>query len=367
MKTPWLPVPVVSFAIMLLACSTPNARFCETSADCDQADECNQSSQTCVAAARPDADLADEPEATDTCASQCLPSAPLGWAGPMARSAATSGRAPASCDGAYADEFALKSGDISVSNDCECSCSTASGLSCSSAFLTEWTSDETSCEINQCQTVGSTCTANSTSVGTSGCGTALLSNMTDEGVLRARMGNLSGGTCAAPGVTGNASSQFESQTRLCETELSRAGCEEFEVCAPPPSAGFQQQLCIVQEGNTACPVDSFYSERFVVFEGIDDQQSCSASSCSCSAPSGSCGGKIELRGGDGFTCGPVLATLQGATTPFASDDFCAATPAGVTRARYVVDLDNRSCARSGQGSVSGQATGTGASTICCSK
>lgn len=377
MKSSHLTIAIVCLLASVGACTSSNAHFCQNRSDCLAGERCESESQACVPNLEPDAAplLAID---GGICNTQCMASAPLGWLGPMARSVA-SAEAPAECSESFSEEHSLLFSDIVVDNDCACSCGKTTKQSCSMAKIQEWTRDEPSCEFNECSVSaplnggsgsGSGCIEDTLQIAHDSC-PEVQSTMKNSNVIKGTLGSLSGGSCTAPTATGTTSSSFETQTRLCQAELSGVGCAAEEVCAPTLDDDFEAGLCIVQEGEHACPESSTYTERFVVFDSIDDSQSCDASSCSCAVPTGSCGGQIELRAGNEFSCGAILATLKGASGtigPIGSggSNLCAARPAAFARVTYSPDLANRTCPRSGLASVVGQASGAGATTICCS-
>jgi hypothetical protein len=370
MNTPWLKLALFSL-VLAPGCFSDNADFCDVDEQCSGSQVCNAESNTCEAAGPAgegaDAGAPDE----EVCDDSCLPSTPEGWTGPVARADAPTGEELPGCSEVFSEDLGVMNSEIIEQGSCDCECGDASGLSCGSGSLNEWTQTESTCELGQCNVIatgngGSGCFEDSISIAPNSCVT-IPDFLKDEDFLRAGFGTLSGGSCSAPSVSGELSSAFGSQTRLCQLPAENEGCESGEVCAPEAPADFAEGLCIVQEGEHECPIGSGFTERTVLFTGIDDQRSCDTGSCSCDAPTGSCGGKIELHNGgfDEDRCTSVLATLQGSTGFFGNSNFCQALPAAATTATYLVDLEGRDCRRSGEAGITGESVGTGASTLCC--
>ncbi|MCP4449087.1 MAG: hypothetical protein GY811_27690 [Myxococcales bacterium] len=373
MKTPWLNAPLLALvSASLIACESPNPEFCETNEQCGTAASCDVSANECRTEAGPDAGEetevvpADPGESCDA-GRQCIKTAPNGWIGPVAKAEAAAGNDLAGCAGDFDEEVGLFGSEIALSGSCDCECDSPTSLTCGNGFVTEWTSpSEGACEQNVCDVLGGSCTETYQTLFPGVC-TRILSNMKDGNFLRARLGKILRGTCETPEVAGNLSSNFENQTILCEAKLVSAGCEEDELCAPAGPEGFGEGLCIVREGEHDCPADFGYTEKTLLFTGLDDNRACDVGSCECEAPTGTCGGKIELHkgGADEETCFAPLATLEQSSSAFGDDNMCQALPALATTVRYVPDTNAHSCQPAGSAEVAGSAVGTGATTICC--
>lgn len=368
MKTPWIRIILLSTLLWQGACSTPNAQFCESDGDCGPTELCNLGSQICEAVAQADAGSngeIDETEAVCDENDRCVPPAPTGWLGPVAKVTAPAGAELPSCDGDFASDLGVLGSELQESGSCSCACGTASDLGCSNATLREWTSSESSCEIGVCDVVGGTCLENQQDIFPNEC-EEINASLEDEAFWQARFGQLTGGSCGTPSASGELSSEFGSQTRLCMAEAANEGCEEGDVCAPEVPEGFEEGQCIVRPGDRECPADSPYTERTLLFSSIADSRTCGTDTCSCSAPTGSCGGEIELNDASEFAAATtVFAVLQASTSPFGSDNLCTASLSQARTACYSVDLDSRSCRLSGQSEILGEAREIGATTACC--
>jgi hypothetical protein len=61
---------------------------------------------------------------------------------------------------------------------------------------------------------------------------------------------------------------------------------------PAQKAPFDEQLCVYQRGDLACPAGP-YRNKSVYFTGVDDTRSCTA--CDCSSPTATtCSGSMQL-------------------------------------------------------------------------
>lgn len=365
MNTPWLKLALFSL-VLAPGCFSDNADFCDQDDQCGESQVCNTASNTCEAAlAGADAGAPEVEE--EVCADTCLSSAPEGWTGPVARADAAMGDTLASCGEVFSNDLGVMNSDIIELGSCDCECGDATGLSCTNGFLREWTTNsESACELNSCDIINGSCFDITQTIFPNTC-MEISSAVRDDPFLRATFGNLRGGSCSAPSVSGELSSAFGSQTRLCGLPANSTGCESGEVCAPEAAEDFAEGLCIVQEGEHECPIASGYTERTLLFTGIDDQRSCDTGSCSCDAPTGSCGGKFEFyNGGVNDLCIGALATLQNGTGPFANNgNLCQAIPANATTTAYVIDLEGRDCQQNGSPATNGESVGTGTSTVCC--
>jgi hypothetical protein len=370
MTSRWLTHALLPLLILpIAACFSPNDEFCDSDEQCAESQSCNLERQTCQAlpaqAAEPDAGAGTGEQET-ACGESCVAAAPIGWNGPVARSVGAEGEAPSDCGDVFSVDLGLASTEIIQEGSCGCSCGDAAGLSCSPAFLKEWESSEASCELKQCDVIGGDCVESVQTVPLNSC-LEISFVMRDFPILTANFGHFVGGSCGAPTANGELSSHLGAQTRLCKIPEVSEDCGEDGVCAPALPDGFDEELCIVREGEHSCPLLGGYSERTLLYTGVEDQRTCDADSCSCAVPSGSCGGQVKLHSDGNVTnpCGTTLATIQGSTSPFNSGNLCQATPATATTVSYSVDLSGRSCSASGDAGIAGESVGTGTRTLCC--
>jgi len=135
--------------------------------------------------------------------------------------------------------------------------------------------------------------------------------------------------------------------------LGPGGCSAGDVCVDQPGSPFSQGACVFQRGDQPCPAGR-YTERTLVFGGMDDTRACT--SCSCNGPTGgSCQGSITMKSGAGCT-GTTLGT--------GSVPGCVDKPLG---SGYVIATANTvgaTCQPNG-GAPMGSVTPTEPTTVCC--
>jgi len=139
-----------------------------------------------------------------------------------------------------------------------------------------------------------------------------------------------------------------------------AGCNAGQACLPKPKAPFQQGVCIMKDGDNACPPGQF-SQKHLLYAGAADTRTCST--CTCDAPVGStCSASIEVYSSpfqNDCTSGPLLATVPSGG--------CADTPSNPeigSRKATTTPPTGGSCAPSG-GQPTGTATPQSPTTFCC--
>ena len=376
MKLPWLTTTLLSLTVTLTACATPNQTYCDTDDMCPGDSICDVEAHHCVSNPTPDAgdeEVVDTADASPTCdgeGQQCIAAAPEGWIGPIAKTEAAAGDVTPNCDGDFSQDVGLFGANIVESGSCDCECGRSTSLSCGVATLREWTvaNTEPECEMGVCPVIGGGCLNNDQQSFSAGVCTSLSNSMRNEDYLRIRFGQILGGTCEPAVASGELSSAFATQVRLCQAAANPLGCAEGENCAPRSPEEFVDGLCIMRQGIHDCPTDLGYSEQTVLHTAIDDTRSCSATSCTCGVLSGSCRGKFELYqgGSDGETCGSPLATLEPATSIFGQSNYCEAPPPTAQAGKYIVDPTAGTCSTTGgQASIAGEAVGTGTQTLCC--
>ncbi len=350
--------------IFLASCTKPNP--CQSNQECSQGDVCNLESKTCEALTPADSGAGDAPRSQcDPSESICLSAIPEEWSGPLVQATVLAGEEVPACAGAYDQPLGDFFSDIQTSGSCDCECGTASGLDCTDATIQAWDGSDGSCEMNVCEVVNGGCVGDSMQIpplaNATTCSPLPSSFRNADRIRAASFGNLTGGSCAPATTNDSLDAAFASQHLFCEAEQS-ATCGAEESCAPLLEE--PGQLCIAQVGEYECPSGDF-TEREIVFSGIDDQRSCGAASCSCSTPTGSCGGEINIRSGNDITCGSILDTLEPSSGPFGGNaNLCDGT-ASANNIQFFPNLSNRSCGASGEGDVVGEAIGLGATTICC--
>jgi hypothetical protein len=165
------------------------------------------------------------------------------------------------------------------------------------------------------------------------------------------------GTCTTTGGTLASPELWTEEVRVCAA--AGGGCGPGQVCAPKIPAGFEDAICMGQQGNTTCPA-GWTDEDLPVFEGGTDQRACSA--CGCDTSQLACSsGQYTLHGGTGCSssntivlngsCQSIQPILSGQDPPFSYQ----AKPG---------DLSGLACTG---GMPSGSVETSGPHRICCKK
>jgi hypothetical protein len=168
----------------------------------------------------------------------------------------------------------------------------------------------------------------------------------------------SGGSCQSSG--GNVDlvdPSWATAHRLCAgAPAPGGGCSTAgDVCVRQPTAPFATTWCIMTTGDVPCPA-SDYTERTLVYTGVDDTRGCT--SCSCDAPSGVACGLVTT------VYSNVACTMDAQEVQ--NDGTSCVANSGMRSARYSVSSgpSGGSCTPSGV-APSGSATPASARTVCC--
>ena len=159
--------------------------------------------------------------------------------------------------------------------------------------------------------------------------------------------------------------RWDTYARACDVYFP-PGRPERSICLPPdpPPPGFA--LCIVHEGEKACPThpDNIFTEQHVFYEGVQDDRQCSA--CTCGAPTGSiCTAVISIYKGNDLTCsGPALDQKTVSSEKSACLDIAPLGQALGSKSAGPTTYLPGMCP-SGGGDGSGVATPTNPTTFCC--
>jgi hypothetical protein len=150
---------------------------------------------------------------------------------------------------------------------------------------------------------------------------------------------------------------FERVVRVCvANQLPAAGCESGFLCAPPPSRSAKRARCTLAKGTgeATCPPD--YPIREVLFEGMEDDRSCSA--CTCSAPTNQkCTARLRIAEIAGEKCGADIASTEG--------DACLALPRGGSLSIYGESSPDADCSVVAGGEAKGRVNPGKKRTLCC--
>lgn len=270
----------------------------------------------------------------------CVQSPPTDWLGPVGVGLTASGSALLECPDGFS-EVLRGSRDINAPDPtCGCDCN-PDAAGCSVDFEVHST-DACDAEL-VATTVTSTC--QQVSLGESPAG-IIASVATPSG------------SCAPTQSEDIAPAAFESDVVVCSTAGGMICNSEFGsgFCVGEAEGDLDGRYCIYREGRHDCPADGLYTDRIRVFQGIDDQRACSLCTC-LPAGLGDCTGGLGVHGD--AACGGS-GTAIGTT--------CTATPAlGASfSANYLGEPPEVVCGVAEDSAPTGQATGTGATTLCCS-
>lgn len=131
-----------------------------------------------------------------------------------------------------------------------------------------------------------------------------------------------------------------------------------DVCVPRPQSPFLEPICVMREGDTACPVG--FPNRTLYYRSISDTRDC-PNSCSCEGGGGSCQVMIHLWAGSQTCLGASdYGTLVTPTAPvcFHEADY------GSVRADIPTVRTPASCSPVAP-AVTGVATAADPITVCC--
>jgi hypothetical protein len=293
---------------------------------------------------------------------QCVPAAPAGWHGPVAR---LDPEAPedASCSGAYPQSVASGVTNITAPGaSCDCTCTAPSGGACSPTLDVGLydASCGASCNLNYGSCANLTTTlhdlGSETYVDDDSQGVRLLPS-TPNVIQNPSCDPIS--THVIPALQATSVEVCAPEAALDET------CGAGEICVATPSAPLASPSCIWAEGDLACPAGD-YSEREVVHRGIEDTRSCSECSCGW-AEDVACEGEIGVsRFWNGHIELPTMYPADGDCSDRLEPDQGVAIGGDVTfEVTYEPeDPSSSGCPASG-GVASGSATGIDPITLCC--
>ncbi len=344
-----------ALALPSLACTASNAQFCESQDNCASDEQCLGGVCKRALAAADASVFVTEPDANPPvlCGAgdkECVATAPTGWSGPAIELQQAAGSLPV-CPEGFAGAATIGFQDLEAGGSCGCSCSDTSNFACSNAQLEG--RDGPSADL-------STCFANCDDVGCfkqpleAGVCTPIQSGVRTRDLLRTNEGVVLGGTCSAGTAISNLETpRFAEQFSYCVAELDPSGCEGESACAAASPPLFEASMCIFQEGEHACPVDSIYSERKVIFDDFQDQRSCDVCECSVQPNTDTCG-TIDVFNDDSNCSGPDTGI-----------GLCVQMPSLISpRARFE-RRETVPCKGTANPPISGQASAVGATTVCC--
>lgn len=211
---------------------------------------------------------------TDPCGgdgSTCVPAPGPDWVGPLMLRE-TGGEMAPGCEAPYASVSSTVYSDLlAPPAECGCSCEAAGVPSCPPVHVTYWLSDNCVGASNGTWNLTTTCNAAvNFSSGTSG---------------RADPIPVEGASCSPAPTVEVQPPAFDHQFVLCAPEAELTACDGGS-CAPavPVDDG---QLCVVREGDFACPSD-WDGARYLRYRTFADTRGCSE--CTCTPYSANCAG-----------------------------------------------------------------------------
>lgn len=284
------------------------------------------------------------------CAGNCVAPAAGDWTGPFRlETSDVSDPVPECGDGwDLAVTSELFEGIEASSAECGCSCGAAQGVTCTGTTRT----------LQRWDNLGGNCNALSTSSYQLNPGGCIAFSPTLDNDRWQNSGPTpmpQGGSCLGVPSSAVEDAAFSTRYTLCGEGAPPEGeCAEAGQCVNSSD----RPLCLMAEGDLQCPGDGFEVKR-VVYADLSDTRGCS-NDCSCGAPEGTCSaaGSLQLRtGGCGSGVQPVLL-------PMGSCVSVASAIASATYPAAAVPVPTTSCTPS-QPTPTGEVTGTGATTLCC--
>ncbi|MEZ4222181.1 MAG: hypothetical protein R3B13_14695 [Polyangiaceae bacterium] len=286
-------------------------------------------------------------QACDSATTQCAPDVPAGWAGPVAfYNGAT---AAPSCPGAYPTVGAkAHSGFKPGSASCSCSCDPATGIACNGSAKVESIGTVTlACTLilpGQGTVIwsgnSSSCTHPSASVGATGKVRLLPPTPSSSGTCQAKANH----TLPTPTWT--------SETQICAGASAPSGtCGSGQTCVQKTFAPYQ--LCVHRPGAFSCPPG--YTKKHSTHENFTDSRACSTCTCGASTDA-KCGGKVDFVSG----CSGIVAL----NSSISSCGVASPDPIGTNQYGTYKPAPSGTCPSSSP-TLSGTATATGETTVCC--
>jgi hypothetical protein len=96
---------------------------------------------------------------------------------------------------------------------------------------------------------------------------------------------------------------FLTRHLACAGTLATDGCDAGRLCAPQPDEPYSASVCVLAEGDVACPEGSAYVDRTLLHRDIEDQRGCEQ--CACEVPTVPCEG-TSLALSTALTCNSGL-------------------------------------------------------------
>ncbi|HRI63446.1 MAG TPA: hypothetical protein PK156_04390 [Polyangium sp.] len=166
-----------------------------------------------------------------------------------------------------------------------------------------------------------------------------------------------GATCSASGGGLSKVNPFNKEVLVCPAAETATGCGE-STCVKVHGAGYENKLCVAQEGTFACPAG--FSELHSTFSSYVDMRACS--SCACDES------QIKCTGPTAFALFNSTQCTSASSQMVTSSNGCV-NMATVPASMSVLTLPDQSIPKTAcvGGVPSGSVMGDKPTTICCAK
>lgn len=282
-------------------------------------------------------------EDSDCADHACVEPPPDGWTlGTFAVS--TDGHAPPDCGAGWPSSSEANAG-LSAAPDAQCACSCSSPTVTCSLASTNY-ADSINCQWAQLGVLTPSANGACDSIPTLS-GADANDGIEGEAVtVQSASCNASEGSHILPAVT------WTDQGRLCEGVSLGGGCEDGQACVPATPTSFS--LCISRSGDHQCPAP--HTDKTLRYADVNDSRSCD---CSCGPPANAaCTASTEVW--------PSSGNCQGNPSTIVDNDGSCVTFAGPPSNgsfQYTATPSSDPCPVQDQ--PTGEATPTGAVTVCC--
>ena len=222
-----------------------------------------------------------------TCAeggNRCVDEAPEGWAGPVAWLPDTDPDRP-SCGGV----FPLSETEAFASVDdpglvCDCACDDPAGGACDPTIGVNIYNVDCNAEDSNgfCIAFNTNFNGCNSLSGSLDVGTDTYEDSDNYGIrIRPSAPSVATAPTCAEMVTAELPDvEPAGHVELCGVnEVFEGSCATGETCVPSPANPYSVGLCVWSDGDVACPEGTAYTERQVVYTGIDDTRACSECTC----------------------------------------------------------------------------------------
>lgn len=208
----------------------------------------------------------------------CIPDAPPDWQGPVVVLEGSPLDPPA-CDMPWPMEILRANAGLTAPDPvCDCACEAPEGGTCGDVTLKRHDSSCLAVPTLQVSLAPDSCDDNG------GAG------FPAGGKWHAEPSEYVGGGCAPIPTEDVPEATWDTEHVICTADALQGTCEPSATCRPAPPA--DAVVCIHKDGDLPCPQRSPYTNRQVVFGGMDDGRRCTE--CSCGDPEGTCASEVRF-------------------------------------------------------------------------